>query len=268
MVSGQNSDKKKTRIKLDYVINYDKSEGLLANIKIREDRLLPLSDATIQFYCIGDTSEYLLGEVLTDSNGDALLIIKHPDDVYKDEDRYMTFEVIYEGEDLIAEGTADIMVKQSNMDLSFFQKDSVKNIKVEVYELTTDEGKIPIEDAYVMFYIKGTFSSLNFAEESTDENGIIIVPFPEDMPGDTAGLLTIVTKIEENDDYGIIEARETINWGIPVPLEKLPNRGLGDTDAPLWMVYTLIILLSAVWFHYLYVIYLIIKIKMARLVYS
>ena len=52
-----------------------------------------------------------------------------------------------------------------------------------------------------------------------------------------------------------------INWGIPVPLAEEKRRGLGDTDAPLWMVYTLIILLSAVWFHYLYVIYMIIKIK-------
>jgi hypothetical protein len=55
------------------------------------------------------------------------------------------------------------------------------------------------------------------------------------------------------------------DWGLarpPVIVKK--RRGLGDTDAPLWMVYTLIVLLSIVWFHYLYVFYVMIKIKKLR----
>ena len=93
---------------------------------------------------------------------------------------------------------------------------------------------------------------------------MIKVEFPVNMPGDTLGVLTIVAKIEDSDTYGNVTAQGDINWAQVVPLAKLPHRGLGDTDAPLWMVYTLIILLSAVWFHYLYVIYLIVKIKLAK----
>jgi len=64
--------------------------------------------------------------------------------------------------------------------------------------------------------------------------------------------------------YGNVESRGDINWGIPVPIKAEKHRGLGDTDAPLWMVYTLITLLSIVWFTYVYVIFLILKIKRAR----
>ena len=56
-------------------------------------------------------------------------------------------------------------------------------------------------------------------------------------------------------------AKGKINWGRPIQRVVEKKRGLGDTDAPLWMVYTLIILLSAVWFHYFFVIYQIVRIK-------
>jgi hypothetical protein len=44
-------------------------------------------------------------------------------------------------------------------------------------------------------------------------------------------------------------------------LEPKQKRGLGDTDAPLWMVYTLLVLLSGVWFHVIYVLGLVIRIN-------
>jgi hypothetical protein len=150
------------------------------------------------------------------------------------------------------------------LEVSFFQKDTIKSIEVNVSKVGLDDQITPIKDLDILFYIQGTFSQLTFGKEKTDENGIVKLEFPVDMPGDSAGVLTIVAKIEEDDVYGTIESRGRINWGIPVALAKEENRGLGDTDAPLWMVYTLIILLSAVWFHYMYVIFMIIKIKLVR----
>jgi hypothetical protein len=78
---------------------------------------------------------------------------------------------------------------------------------------------------------KGTFSVLEFAEEKTDKNGNVKIEFPIYMPGDTAGVLTIIVKVEENDDYGTNDSRGDINWGVPVPFAKEKQRGLGDTDA-------------------------------------
>lgn len=97
-----------------------------------------------------------------------------------------------------------------------------------------------------------------------ETDGKLIVPFPVTMPGDSLGVVTVAAKIEDNDIYGNVESWGTINWARPVPVVAETRRGLGDTDAPLWMVYTLIVLLSAVWFHYAYVIFLIIKIKLAK----
>ena len=82
------------------------------------------------------------------------------------------------------------------------------------------------------------------------------------MPGDTSGIITIIVKVEEDRSYGTVETLGKINWGIPLLVTREKDRGLGDTDAPLWMVYTLITLLSIVWFHYADVIYMIIKIRL------
>jgi hypothetical protein len=85
--------------------------------------------------------------------------------------------------------------------------------------------------------------------------------FPTSIPGNQLGYLTIVAKVEDNESYGNVAVSGTINWGKPLPPMKIIKRGLGDTDAPLWMVYTLIVLLSVVWFHYMYVIYTVFRIR-------
>lgn len=260
----QNAIKKSSRIQVQYLNDYNKNENIIANIKIREDRFVPLKDVDIQFYNISDTTKILLSTVTSDFNGTAILIIDDNLEIFKDSSGIMTFEVEYEGNDSIKGSTKEIEVKHANLELSFNQKDSLKYITVGAYEISTDQKNIPIEEQEIQFYIKGTFSLLNIGLEETDEDGQVTIEFPIDMPGDTTGVVTIISKIEDSDLYGNIETQGKINWAIPVLLPAEKHRGLGDTDAPLWMVYTLIILLSLVWFHYLYVLYLILKIKLLK----
>jgi len=263
-VIAQNVQKKKTRVQVEYFKDHNGSESIVATLKIKEDSYVPYEDAEIHFYSINDTSKILLDKIRTDKDGEALYLMEDHLKNYKDSSGLMTFEVEYKGNSSTRGSNRDIKVHQVNLKVSFVQEDSVKYIAVEAKEIATDNTTLPIEEHEILLYIKGTFSLLNIGQEVTDEEGKIIVEFPVEMPGDSVGVLTIVAKIEESDTYGNVEAQGVVNWGKPVPLKVKEHRGLGDTDAPLWMVYTLIILLSAVWFHYLYVIFLIVKIKLAR----
>ena len=60
-----------------------------------------------------------------------------------------------------------------------------------------DQSGMPIEDLELYYYVKRTFSLLPIGDpfNSTDENGIIEVEFPNDIPGDTEGNVVIVVKI-------------------------------------------------------------------------
>jgi hypothetical protein len=260
----QKTQKKTTRIALEYIKNYDKTESLVATLRVKDPKYIALNDVVVQFYSVYDTSKILLDKIRTNENGEAIFLLDDNPKILKDTSGVMSFEVEYFGDKSKNSSKRKLSVKQANLEMSFLQKADVKSIEVSANEIGLDGEPIPIEGITLQFYIKGTFSLLNFAKEKTDEDGIVQVEFPVDMPGDTAGVLTIVVKIEENRTFGTIESRGKMNWAIQLEPTKEKQRGLGDTDAPLWMVYTLIILLSAVWFHYFYVIFLIIKIKLAN----
>lgn len=259
----QQAKSKTTRIRLEYFENHDNTQNLLATILVREKSYVPLPDVTLHFYSVkNDTSKILLDKIQTNNQGQIIFTIQDHHDIFVDSLGIMTFEVEFNGNKLYKKAKRNITVKQANLEVSFFQKDTSKFIEVYASTIGSDNRSIPLESTDIMFYIKGTFSLLNIGQEKTNENGKAKIEFPVDMPGDSTGMLTIIVKIEEHDDYGTLEANGVINWGKAIVLDVEKHRGLGDTDAPLWMVYTLIILLSAVWFHYLYVVFLIIKIKL------
>ena len=261
-VVAQKTKKKTTRIALEYIKNNDKTESLVATLRVKDPKYIGLNDVIVEFYSIYDTSKVLLDKIRTNDKGEAIFLLEDNPKILKDTSGVMSFEVEYIGDKSRKSSKRKLSVKQANLDVSFFQKEDIKSIEVSAYEIGLDGEPIPIDGITLQFYIKGTFSLLNFAKEKTDENGTAQVEFPVDMPGDTAGVLTIVVKIEDNKTFGTIESIGKMNWAIQLEPTKDRQRGLGDTDAPLWMVYTLIILLSAVWFHYFYVIFLIIKIKL------
>lgn len=260
---GQKEKKKTVKLRVDYVKDDNKTESIVATLRIKEKRYVPLTDVDVLFYSINDSLSILLDKVRSNEIGEAVFLIDDNPKIFKDSLGLMTFKVEYKSITANKGAKKNIIVKQINMDVSFFQKDTIKYIDVNVQEIGIEDQTTPIKDLEIGIYIKGTFSLLNIAEVETDENGNAVIEFPIDMPGDTLGVLTIVAQVEEHDLFGTVKSNGKINWGIPVPLAIEKQRGLGDTDAPLWMVYTLIFLLSAVWLHYLYVIFLIVKIKLA-----
>jgi hypothetical protein len=263
-VYAQDVKKKRARIQIEYFKDHNNLKSLVATLKVREDRFVPFENAEINFYSTADTLKVILSKVMTDKNGEAKYFLEDDLNIYLDSTGFMPFEVEYTGDDSIQSDISDIVIKPINLKTTFIKEDSIKYIAIEANEIDVENTNTPIEGLEISVNIKGTFSLLNIALEETDDQGKILVEFPVYMPGDTAGVITIAAQVQENDDYGTVETLEDINWGIPVPLKAEKHRGLGDTDAPLWMVYTLIILLSLVWFHYLYIVYLIVKIKLAR----
>jgi hypothetical protein len=118
-----------------------------------------------------------------------------------------------------------------------------------------------IPDVPVEFDVKRLFCLFPIGNEKTDSSGLCSTEFPSNMPGDKNGKVTIVVRMPDNETYGTVEESKDINWGKLLVYEAKPIRGLGDTDAPLWMVYALLILLSGVWLNVVYIIILVIRIN-------
>jgi len=259
----QEPKKKTTRVAVEYIKDHERVEALNIILRVRDGRYVPLKNAQVEIYNRNDTTRVLLRKISTDEDGKVTYILEDNPDIHMDTLGIMKFEVEYYGDDENSGSNKSISVKRADLDITFIKIDSLRSIEALVSE-EKEKEIVPVKDLRINFFVKGTFSLYPFGKGQTDEGGRINIDFPIEMPGDTAGILTIVARVEEDDIYGTIETRGDINWGIPVPLPEEIQRGLGDTDAPLWMVYTLIILFSAVWFHYVYVVYLIVKIKRAK----
>ncbi|MBL6949262.1 MAG: hypothetical protein ISR57_01330 [Bacteroidales bacterium] len=220
-----------------------------------------LANTDVQVFALSESGKISLGNVRTDQVGKATLNLSPDKLIPKDESGYYTFEILYPGNDQFNEASSEILVMDAFLEISFSEVDSVKTVQAQIYIIDDSGEKVIIPDVFVEFYIKRIFSLYSFGQEVTNEAGICSVAFPKKMPGDTSGVLTVVVKIVDDDVLGSIETREEINWGTPLVISLKPSRGLGDTDAPLWMVYTLITLLSGVWINVLIVIGLIIRIN-------
>lgn len=228
------------------------------------ERDMPISGETVVFSNTAGEETRQLGSVMTDMNGEAILRIDKKSEMMVSEEGNYTFGSLFEGNQEYEMAEDAVEVRPLNLHLEFIEIDSVKTIVAEASETDQEGNPVPLEETDVYFYVPRSFSLLPVGDGWFEE-GRAEVGFPTTIPGDSMGNLTIVAKIQDNEIFGNVEARAVKDWGVarpPVIVKK--HRGLGDTDAPLWMVYTLIVLLSVVWFHYLYVFYVMIKIKRLR----
>jgi len=249
-----------TVVKLEYY-HTDSIQNLTATLRANVDgRYLPLPGMEIDFKFIQGGKGKSMGTALTSEHGNATFSI--PEDIINsggDKSIY-SFEASFAGKDNYDKASSGTSMKPLRLEISFFQQEEEKMISLKAFEAGSNNEWGPVENLDVHFYVPRTFSLLKVGEASI-VNGTTSLEFPTAIPGNRLGYLTIVAKVEENEIYGNVEVSGTINWGKPLPPVKVIKRGLGDTDAPLWMVYTLIVLLSFVWFHYMYVIFTVFKIR-------
>ncbi len=228
------------------------------------ERDVLISGAMVVYYNDAGEDSRQLEAVPTDMNGEAeFRIMKGSERLISVEDNY-TFRAVFEGNPDYEMSEDMVEVRPLNLHLDFIEVDSVKTIVAKASETDQEGNLIPLEATDVYFYAPRSFSLLPVGEEWF-EGGRARLGFPTTLPGDSIGNITIIARIEDHELYGNVEAVGVKDWGLAMPRVVVERRrGLGDTDAPLWMVYTLLVLLSVVWFHYMYVFYVMIKIKKLR----
>ena len=270
--SQSTKNKLKIRMSLDYYNNSDNSRTLNATLYVVKDRQrVPVANEKVYFY-VGDISDNnILVSIITDANGLSQYVF--PED-YKfpiDEERKVSFTAQFNGNKSFAKKSAKIDVKEIFMELFLSEINSAKTVSVRGYEIGNDNEMVPIEDADVLFYVPRFFNDQIIGEGEFIE-GKSQIEFPENIAGDTIGNISIIARIEDHDLYGNVERKvANFRWGTTAPIEEdkslmtiqisIPTRALWHTNAPLWMIITLIILLVGVWGHYIFVIINLFKLK-------
>lgn len=248
-------------IQLQYFKDNEEKSFLKTTLTYSKNRMeLPLKGMKIIFYS-GPEKKTRLAEIITDDKGVATYNLNHESDFLINDKGLWPFTSEFAGNDTIESGSSELLIHDVNLYMKLTEIDSIKTIVLSAKK--KEKGKeIPVAGEKVTIYVPRMFSLLPIGEATLDESGSASVEFPASLPGDKDGNITIIARFEEHPEFGNIEKKSTIKWGLP-PTYAVPpgHRALWTKTAPRWMIYTLSILLSGVWGHYLFAIISLIRIR-------
>ncbi len=259
--------KKKARISLEYVKTTGLSRQLKATVKTKVDRSYQkVSKVEVRFYYDEMTDENLLGVSQSDDKGEA--IIDLPKDIEKmaDSSFQYTFIAAIENNPNFRDREKELTIKESTFDLQLEAGDSLKQVNVFIGTPDSTGSIVPVEEVNVKLYVERMFGDLLISDDfdMTDEEGMLSFDFPMDIPGDEDGNVTIIAKIEDDDNFGTLIAPKTAQWGIPLAIdEKAHKRELwaARANAPIYLLVIVNLMIFGIWGIIIYIVLQINKIR-------
>ena len=217
-------------------------------------------DAEVNFYNLLDDQEILLGKSKTNKEGVVSIVVPANHKYLKDKDGYITVVAKYEGNDVMDSQESELMFKDLFLEIEINKEDSIRTVVVNAYSMANDGEKQEIESLDIVIGVKGMLSKL-VLDESTLEGGVYEYELPDDIHGNSEGMLTIFVKVDEHADFGNVIKTKTIK-DIPAVNKPVTERNKLWTDAaPIWMYVVLTVLLLIVWSNYLISIINLIRIN-------
>lgn len=247
-------------MEFQYLKNTEEQRILEAKIFLAgELGLIPIEGLPVSFYTNMEVPE-LLGEVLTNEKGIARYIISDDMMLPVDEDNNWWFYAEFEGNEQYEMTMEEISLMDVNLDMSIEETEDRKMIYLEAYTVQNGE-KVPVSDEDIYIFVPRMFSLLSVAEGYFID-GEAEVEFPDDVPGDEEGNLTVIGRFNDHWQFANVEKRIETKWGVPASHEVAEShRALWTQIAPRWMIVSLTIMLIGVWGHYLFAIISMIRIK-------
>jgi len=261
-----NPDSTSTPVESRLVLNYlcgSDSVILTATLSIKKgEATLALENAMVEFTATDGTVNQVVGKTKTDQEGIAVYKVASTE-LPADKAGMVIYSAKFSGNDKYPGADASFTAKPAKIRLFFSIEDSLRILKVTATQKNDKGEEVAIPKETVIIYVPRLFSLLKIGEIALDDNGTGTLEFPKEIVGDTLGNLTILAKIEEHDQFGFVQGRNVINWGVHKQYYKaeVPSRELWTPIAPLWMIITLLVMLAGVWAHYIYAVYELVMIK-------
>ena len=237
---------------------------LTANIfDKKETGVFAIKNAVIEFSASGDNETRNLGQAKADEEGNAIIKLPVASGLPQDKDGKTTYFAKFSGKGKYQPAMGTFSAKFARITVNFSKEDSLSFILVTATQIDHKGVVNPIQKEKVVVYVPRLFNLLKIGEIDLDMAGTGKVEYPGRLVGDSLGNIMVIARIEENDTYGNVQGQSSISWGIPKQyyLAEKPTRELWTPIAPIWMIVTLIIMLTGVWAHYIYAVIQLVKIK-------
>ncbi len=205
-----------------------------------EDSQTPLEGVVVDLFLNEISRASKLGSITTDEEGRGRLVMDEKFDAIAADTLYeYTFIAALKNDDLYDGGEAELTIRQTELTVDYFVEDGENYVVATLMERVDTGEFIPVEWEELLFEVERTFGLLPVAEYGfTNSEGSVEIEYPRDLPGDEEGNIVIVIRLEEHPDYGNVEFRKAVSWGVPVPIDygAVEARTWMSRDAPLFFV--------------------------------
>jgi hypothetical protein len=193
-------DTYKARLSVDYKSIMNDRSFLSVNVKYKgDDGYQPASDLNLRVYeQISEDSLAFKGECITNEEGNAEFDIQIADNL---KDSLIKFEYVVkiENSDMFEDADKSVKFQLSTLIAEAVVVDSVNYISAHLYDANGD----PIEGEDLKLVLKRLFAPLTLGEETTDEDGNVMIALVDTMPGIDGNLNFEV--ILDAKKYGIVK---------------------------------------------------------------
>lgn len=262
-LEAQNTKKIKVRIKADYTKVIDESSYIDIVTSARIDKKnTSVANISLTIFSETDDDELELGKALTDHDGKSRFIIKDLKKLLKDSLGVYNLSIKFKGNDVYKKSSKGVTFKDAHIEAKSLTKDSVNYISATLKDVFLDSL---ITETALNVSVERLFKSLPIGKEFnyTDENGSILVPIEEGIPG-INGNLVLEVILNDSDDYGTIKALINSPFGKPVVLDNtFDKRTLWSSrdKTPIFILIFANLLIFTIWGIFIYLIINLFKIN-------
>ncbi|MGB5817965.1 MAG: hypothetical protein WBG90_00675 [Saonia sp.] len=248
-IAAQNVKKNRVRLKADYVKIMDNEVFLKikASSKI-ENRNMDVPHIDLTVYNEFDGEEIELGNTTTNRKGESKFVLSNLDKMEPDTTNTYTIVVSFEGNESYKRASRSVSFKNADIKAKLITKDSINYVTATLMD-TGSDSLVVGESLNVQ--VQRLFGPLKIGEEfnNTDENGTILVPVEEGIPG-IDGNLTIEVVLNDHDEYGTVKALIDAPIGTPIVEEStFDQRTMWSprNKTPLFMLVFTNLLIFGIW---------------------
>jgi len=259
----QEVEKHRVRLKLDYikVMEGDAYLDIKASARIDKQNV-DVSNIAIKVFNEVNDEEIHLGDVMTNLKGESRFIIKDFKSLVPDSTQVYTLGISFKGNDLYKRASKSVSFRDAEITAKIITKDSINFVTATLKDIKLDSLLV---DHSLDVQVQRLFSPLKIGEEfnNTDENGTILVPVEDDIPG-VDGVLTLEVVLNDSDDYGTVKALINAPIGIPIVDESTyDQRTLWSprNKTPIFILVFANLLIFGIWGMLIYLMYNLFKIS-------
>jgi len=267
-VGAQDSLKSQLIVTLSYFSCNNEVQYLTVNAKSKASgRFQPVNGVRIKLYLNKDTAGKGIGfiaKVITNEKGKAATNIPPSlAQIWRSSANH-TFIAITDKTQQYDETNTELSIAKARLTIDTAAD---KNVTATLNEFK-DNAWTPVKGVDIKLGIKRLGADLQIGDEqtyTTDSLGTIRGEFKKiGMPGDKAGNIILVAKVDDNDQYGNLRVERSEPWGVKfVADEDFFHRALWASrfHSPVWLVVIAYSIIITVWGTIIYLIFLLIRIR-------